>query len=107
MRPSHEESVYPTKDHQYSREAERWGIALVCMLIRYLHSKNFSDIYHFLNIPITAEFLTVRRFCFICQRSIMNNSEGLQSFQQSLSGLPQWASERILQQINQLTTTSQ
>jgi predicted GTPase len=33
----------------------------------------------------------------------MNNSEGLQSLQQSLSGLPQWASERILQQINQLT----
>ncbi|CAI1750195.1 tRNA modification GTPase TrmE [Serratia grimesii] len=33
----------------------------------------------------------------------MNNSEGLKSFQQSLSGLPQWASERILQQINQLT----
>lgn len=33
----------------------------------------------------------------------MNNSEGLKSFQQSLSGLPQWASERILQHINQLT----
>jgi predicted GTPase len=33
----------------------------------------------------------------------MNNSEGLKSFRQSLSGLPQWASERILQQINQLT----
>lgn len=33
----------------------------------------------------------------------MNNSEGLKSFHQSLSGLPQWASERILQQINQLT----
>jgi predicted GTPase len=33
----------------------------------------------------------------------MNNSEGLKSFQQSLSGLPQWVSERILQQINQLT----
>ncbi|EOF7607980.1 GTPase family protein [Citrobacter freundii] len=33
----------------------------------------------------------------------MNNSEGLKSFQQPLSGLPQWASERILQQINQLT----
>ena len=33
----------------------------------------------------------------------MNNSEGLKSFQQSLFGLPQWASERILQQINQLT----
>jgi predicted GTPase len=33
----------------------------------------------------------------------MNNSEGLQSLQQSLSGLPQWVSERILQQINQLT----
>lgn len=29
--------------------------------------------------------------------------EGLQSLQQSLSGLPLWASERILQQINQLT----
>jgi hypothetical protein len=25
----------------------------------------------------------------------MNNSEGLKSFQQSLSGLPQWASERF------------
>ena len=33
----------------------------------------------------------------------MNKSEGLQPFQQSLSVLPQWASERILQQINQLT----
>ncbi|EOU1408365.1 GTPase family protein [Cronobacter sakazakii] len=33
----------------------------------------------------------------------MKNSEGLKSFQQSLSGLPHWASERILQQINQLT----
>lgn len=33
----------------------------------------------------------------------MNNSEGLKSLQQSLSGLPQWVSERILQQINQLT----
>lgn len=33
----------------------------------------------------------------------MKKSEGFQSLQQSLSGLPQWASERILQQINQLT----
>lgn len=33
----------------------------------------------------------------------MNNSEGLKSFQQSFSGLPQWASEQILQQINQST----
>ena len=33
----------------------------------------------------------------------MKKSEGLQSLQRSLSGLPQWASERILQQINQLT----
>lgn len=33
----------------------------------------------------------------------MNNSDGLKSFQQSISCLPQWASERILQQINQLT----
>lgn len=33
----------------------------------------------------------------------MNNSEGLKPFQQSLAGLPQWVSERILQQINQLT----
>ncbi|RVQ75160.1 GTPase family protein [Enterobacter hormaechei] len=33
----------------------------------------------------------------------MKKSEGLQPMQQSLSGLPQWASERILQQINQLT----
>ncbi len=33
----------------------------------------------------------------------MNNSEGLKSFHQSLSGLPQWVSERLLQQINQLT----
>jgi small GTP-binding protein len=33
----------------------------------------------------------------------MNNSEGLQPLQNSLSGLPQWVSERILQQINQLT----
>ncbi|EFN5895413.1 GTPase family protein [Escherichia coli] len=33
----------------------------------------------------------------------MKQFDGLQSLQQSLSGLPQWASERILQQINQLT----
>ncbi|WP_187229764.1 GTPase family protein [Escherichia marmotae] len=33
----------------------------------------------------------------------MDNSEGLQPLQNSLSGLPQWMSERILQQINQLT----
>jgi len=33
----------------------------------------------------------------------MKKYEGFQSLQQSLSGLPQWASERILQQINQLT----
>lgn len=33
----------------------------------------------------------------------MKKSEGFQSLQQSLSGLPQWASERILQQINQLS----
>ncbi|WP_270562075.1 GTPase family protein [Citrobacter portucalensis] len=33
----------------------------------------------------------------------MKKSEGFQPLQQSLSGLPQWASERILQQINQLT----
>ncbi|WP_251004386.1 hypothetical protein, partial [Escherichia coli] len=26
----------------------------------------------------------------------MNNSEGLKSFHQSLSGLPQWVSERLL-----------
>ena len=32
----------------------------------------------------------------------MNQFESLQSLQRSLSGLPQWASERILQQINQL-----
>lgn len=33
----------------------------------------------------------------------MKKTEGFKSLQQSLSGLPQWASERILQQINQLT----
>jgi predicted GTPase len=33
----------------------------------------------------------------------MKQFDGLQSLQQSLSGLPQWASERILKQINQLT----
>ncbi|HDH1776521.1 TPA: GTPase family protein [Klebsiella quasipneumoniae subsp. similipneumoniae] len=33
----------------------------------------------------------------------MNTSEGQQFLQNSLSGLPQWVSERILQQINQLT----
>lgn len=32
----------------------------------------------------------------------MKHSEGLQPLNSSLSGLPQWASERILQQINQL-----
>lgn len=33
----------------------------------------------------------------------MNNSQGLQTLNHSLSGLPQWVSERILQQINHLT----
>ena len=33
----------------------------------------------------------------------MNNPEGLQPLNHSLSGLPQWVSERILQQINRLT----
>ncbi|MCN5345808.1 GTPase family protein [Escherichia coli] len=33
----------------------------------------------------------------------MNNPEGLQPLNHSLSGLPQWVSERILQQINQIT----
>ena len=33
----------------------------------------------------------------------MNNPEGLQPLNHSLSSLPQWATERILQQINQLT----
>lgn len=32
----------------------------------------------------------------------MKQFDGLQSLQQPLSGLPQWVSERILQQINQL-----
>ncbi|HDG1705694.1 TPA: GTPase family protein [Kluyvera ascorbata] len=34
----------------------------------------------------------------------MNNSEGLQSLQNSLSSLPQWVSERILHQVSQLTS---
>jgi len=34
----------------------------------------------------------------------MNNSEGLQPLQNSLSGLPQWVSERILHQVSQLTS---
>ncbi|WEP44680.1 GTPase family protein [Cronobacter dublinensis subsp. infanticibi] len=34
----------------------------------------------------------------------MNNSEGLQPLQNSLSGLPQWMSERILHQVSQLTS---
>lgn len=33
----------------------------------------------------------------------MNNPRGLKSLNHTLSGLPQWVSERILQQINQLT----
>ncbi|MFB0712864.1 GTPase family protein [Buttiauxella noackiae] len=33
----------------------------------------------------------------------MKKSEGLKSLQRSISGLPQWASERIMKQINQLT----
>lgn len=33
----------------------------------------------------------------------MKQFDGLQSLQQPLSGLPQWVSERILQQMNQLT----
>lgn len=33
----------------------------------------------------------------------MNNSEGLQSLQNSLSSLPQWVSEHILHQVSQLT----
>ena len=34
----------------------------------------------------------------------MNNSEGLQSLQKSLSSLPQWLSESILHQVSQLTS---
>lgn len=34
----------------------------------------------------------------------MNNSEGLQSLQKSLSSLPQWVSESILHQVSQLTS---
>ncbi|AYA05543.1 GTPase family protein [Rahnella aquatilis] len=34
----------------------------------------------------------------------MNNSEGLQPLQNSLSGLPQWVSERILFQVSQLAS---
>ena len=34
---------------------------------------------------------------------VMNNAQGLQPLNHSLSGLLQWVSERILQQINQLT----
>ena len=34
---------------------------------------------------------------------VMINQQGLQPLNHSLSGLPQWVSERILQQINQLT----
>ncbi|HID4156311.1 TPA: GTPase family protein [Citrobacter koseri] len=34
----------------------------------------------------------------------MNNSEGLQPIKRSLSDLPQWLTERVLQQINQLTS---
>lgn len=34
----------------------------------------------------------------------MNNSEGLQPLQNSLSGLPQWVSERILYQVSQLAS---
>lgn len=33
----------------------------------------------------------------------MRNQEGLQSLQNSLTGLPEWASERVIQQISQLT----
>lgn len=33
----------------------------------------------------------------------MNNQQGLMSLNHSLSGLPQWVSERILQQINKIT----
>ncbi len=35
---------------------------------------------------------------------MMNNSEGLQPMKRSLSDLPQWLTERVLQQINQLTS---
>lgn len=42
-------------------------------------------------------------FCILFRGTYMRHSEGLQSLQQPLSGLPQWVSERILQQINQLT----
>ena len=34
----------------------------------------------------------------------MNNSEGLRPLQNSLSGLPQWVSERVLDQVSQLTS---
>ena len=33
----------------------------------------------------------------------MKNKEGQQSLQDSLTGLPEWASERVMQQIRQLT----
>ncbi len=36
----------------------------------------------------------------------MKQFDALQSLQQPLSGLPQWVSERILQQINQFTHCS-
>lgn len=34
----------------------------------------------------------------------MRNREGLEPLQNSLSGLPQWVSERILHQVSQLTS---
>lgn len=66
--------------------------------------KKITDIYHHSeHTPLTAEPGGSAIFGFFFRGAAMKQYDGLQSLQQPLSGLPQWVSERILQQINQLT----
>lgn len=66
--------------------------------------KKITDIYHHSeHTPLTAEPGGSAIFGFFFRGAAMKQYDGLQSLQQPLSGLPQWVSEHILQQINQLT----
>lgn len=66
--------------------------------------KKITDIYHHSeHTPLTAEPRGSAVFVFFFRGAVMKQFDGLHSLQQPLSGLPQWVSERILQQINQLT----
>lgn len=66
--------------------------------------KKITDIYyHSEHTPLTAEPRGSAVFVFFFRGAVMKQFDGLHSLQQPLSGLPQWVTERILQQINQLT----